>query len=75
VRRFSVLGWLLIVIGLVFVAIGIVYFGVRAPNLPSFLPGHVTGTAGGRYWKRGVVAFVLAIVAFAGAFFAGRRRS
>jgi hypothetical protein len=69
-RRLSPISWVLIVIGLVFVAVGIVYFTVTAPDLPGFVPGHVDHAVHARhYTKRGIAAFVVAAVAFVAAFF------
>lgn len=49
---------LLVVIGLALIAVGIVYFVVKAGSLPSFFPGHVVGSTG-RRTKHGVIAVVV----------------
>jgi uncharacterized membrane protein len=68
-RRLSPISWVLIVIGLVALAVGIIYFTVTAPDLPSFIPGHVDRALHARhYTKRGIAAFAVAAVAFVAAF-------
>ncbi|HUZ09392.1 MAG TPA: hypothetical protein VMU76_04410 [Acidimicrobiales bacterium] len=73
-RRFLVV--LLGLVGLVLIAIGIVYFVVKAGSLPSFIPGHIAGSSSHRT-KRGLVALVVGavvlLVAVIGAA-VGRRR-
>jgi uncharacterized membrane protein len=67
-RRISPLSWLLIVVGLAFLVLGIIYLTVTAPNLPSFIPGHVGPVKHAhRYKKRAAASLAVAIVAFAGA--------
>jgi amino acid permease len=52
---------ILVLIGLALVAVGIVYFVVKAGSLPSFFPGHVNGSTGHRN-KHGLVAVVAGAV-------------
>ena len=55
----------LVVIGLIFLAVGIAYIVVKAGSLPSFIPGHITaGHAGSsRYHsKRGIIVIVVGAV-------------
>jgi len=73
-RRISPIGWLLIVLGLLFVAIGVIYLTTTAANLPSFIPGHVAHADSGKYKKRGLASIVVALVAFAGAYYTEFRR-
>ena len=67
---------LLVLIGLVLIAVGIVYFVVKAGSLPSFIPGHIAGSSAHRT-KRGlfaiIVGAVVLLVAVVGAS-VGRRR-
>jgi hypothetical protein len=75
VRRVSPLSWLLIVVGVLFVVLGVIYLTVAAPDLPSFIPGHVEHVRRARrYNKRGIAAIVVAVAAFAGAWFNDFRR-
>jgi hypothetical protein len=69
-RRLSPISWVLIVVGLVFLAVGIIYFTVTAPDLPGFIPGHVDRAVHARhYTKRGIAAIAVAAIAFVAAFF------
>jgi len=52
---------ILVLIGLALIAVGIVYFMVKAGSLPSFFPGHVTGSTAHRN-KHGLVAVVVGAV-------------
>lgn len=67
---------LLVLIGLIFIAVGIVYFTVKAGSLPSFIPGHIAHSSAHRS-KRGLIAVILGavvlLVAMVGAS-VGRRR-
>jgi uncharacterized membrane protein len=74
-RRLSPISWVLIVVGLVFLAVGVIYFAYTAPDLPSFIPGHVDHVAhANHYTKRGVAAIAVAVLAFIGAFVATWKR-
>jgi hypothetical protein len=69
-RRISPLSWLLIVIGLLFIALAVVYLTTTAPDLPSFIPGHVAHVKHARkYSKRGIAAIVVAVAAFVGVYY------
>jgi uncharacterized membrane protein len=71
-RRISPITWVLIAVGLLFVALGIIYFTTVAPDLPSFIPGHVEHVKRARkYSKRGIASIVVAVVAFGAAYYAG----
>jgi len=79
-RRISPIAWVLIVIGVVLVIVGIVYMTKTPPNLPSFFPGVVKHPNPKRaykhkYTKRGIAAFVVAAIAFVGAYFKDFRRA
>jgi len=73
-RRISPIGWALIAIGVVLVVIGILYMTQLPPDLPGFLPGalahpkphHVYKH---KFTKRGIAAFIVAAVAFIGAYY------
>jgi amino acid permease len=58
-RRVAV--FVAVVIGLVLIAVGIVYFTVQAKSLPSFIPGHLAGATGHRT-KRGIAALVIGVL-------------
>jgi len=64
----------LIVLGLLFAAVGVVYLAKTAAQLPSFFPGHQAGSAH-HHTKHALVAFALAIVSWAGAWFSTGRRT
>jgi len=64
----------LIVLGLLFAAVGVVYLAKTAAQLPSFFPGHQAGSAH-HHAKHALVAFALAIVSWAGAWFSTGRRT
>jgi hypothetical protein len=60
-------------VGAILIVIAIVYFVEPAHALPSFFPGHVSTAnhdAGSHHAKHGVAALVLAMAAFAFAWFA-----
>ncbi len=48
---------ILILIGLALIAVGVVYFVVKAGSLPSFFPGHIAGSTAHRN-KHGLIAIV-----------------
>ena len=64
----------LIVLGLLFAAVGVVYLAKTAAQLPSFFPGHQAGSAH-HHSKHALAAFALAIVSWAGAWFSTGRRT
>jgi amino acid permease len=69
-RRISPLSWLLILVGVVFLVVGVIYLTTTAPDLPGFIPGHVAHVKHARkYSKRGIAAIVVAVAAFAGVFY------
>ena len=57
---------LFIVIGVALIALGVYYVVTPAGSLPSFFPGHLAGSAH-KHLKHGLVALVLGIVSFLGA--------
>ena len=57
-----------VVLGIVFIAIGIVYFVEPAKSLPSFFPGHEAGSSH-HHTKHGIAALVVAAACFIFAWF------
>jgi hypothetical protein len=62
-----------VVLGLICVALAILYFVVPAGSLPSFLPGYELGSPR-VHMKHGIAAAVAAVVLFAIGWFIGRSR-
>ena len=61
-----------VVLGVLLIVVAIVYFAEPAHSLPSFFPGHVSATsaeAGHHHTKHGIAALVVALAAFAFAWF------
>jgi hypothetical protein len=61
-----------VVLGILLIAVSVIYFAEPAHSLPSFFPGHVSATdaeAGHHHTKHGVAALVVALAAFAFAWF------
>ena len=56
----------LVILAIVCIIAGIVYFTETAANLPGFMPGHLAHSAKHHY-KHGVAAITVAIVALAAA--------
>jgi hypothetical protein len=63
----------LVVLGLIFVAVGALYLAKTAGQLPAFLPGHQAGSAH-HHTKHALVAFGLAILSWVGAWFTTGKR-
>jgi hypothetical protein len=50
--------------------IAVIYLTTTAPDLPSFIPGHVEHVKHARkYSKRGIAAIAVAVAAFVGVFY------
>jgi hypothetical protein len=64
----------LIALGLIFAALGVLYLAKTAGQLPAFLPGHQAGS-GHHHTKHGLAAFALAVIFWAGAWFATGKRT
>jgi Na+/H+ antiporter NhaD/arsenite permease-like protein len=61
-----------VILGIVLVVVAIVYFVEPAHSLPSFFPGHVSGSnseANHHHTKHGIAALVVALACFAFAWF------
>jgi hypothetical protein len=56
----------LIVLGVVFVVLGIVYFTTKAGDLPSLMPGHESGSTT-HHVKHGIAMLMLAVLSWLGA--------
>ena len=64
---------LAVVAGCLLLAVAALYFALPAHSLPAFLPGHASAhgaEAGHHHVKHGIAALVVALVAFAYAWFA-----
>jgi hypothetical protein len=57
-----------IVVGIVFLALAVVYWVDSAGSLPSFLPGHAAGSSH-HHIKHGIAALIVAIGCFTFAWF------
>jgi hypothetical protein len=66
--RVRPLTWLLIAVGLAFVALTIVYLADTANALPSWLPGHQRGSSH-HHVKHAIACAALAVVSWIGAWF------
>ncbi len=66
---------LAIVVGIVLIAIAIVYWAEPAHSLPSFFPGHQAGS-NHHHTKHGIAAFLVGLACLAFAWFrSGPKRS
>lgn len=59
---------LAVIVGLLFVALGVYYFVTPAGSLPSFVPGFEAGSAH-VHLKHGIASIVLAVACFIFAWF------
>ena len=57
-----------VLLGVVFLAIAVIYFVEPAGSLPSFFPGHEAGSSH-HHTKHGIAAFVVALALFIFAWF------
>ena len=60
-------------LGIVLIAIAVVYFVTPADHLPSFFPGHAAGVTR-IHMKHGILAAVVGVVLLAVGWIIGRRR-
>ena len=64
-----------VIVGIVLIAIAVVYWAEPAKSLPSFFPGHAAGSDH-HHAKHGIAAFLLGIACFVFAWFrSGPKRS
>jgi hypothetical protein len=68
-RNDRVLAGLATILGIVLVAIGVIYFALDEHHIPSFFPGHVSHPAGHHHVKHGIAAILLGLACFAFAWF------
>jgi len=57
-----------IILGIIFLALAVLYFAEPAKSLPSFIPGHQSGS-GHHHVKHGIAALVLSAGCFIFAWF------
>ncbi|HEX7245107.1 MAG TPA: hypothetical protein VF245_06025 [Solirubrobacterales bacterium] len=57
-----------VVVGLLFLAIAVIYFAEPAGSLPSFFPGHEAGSSH-HHTKHGIAALIVALGCFVFAWF------
>jgi hypothetical protein len=58
-----------VIVGILLIVVGVVYFASTAAGLPSFFPGHQAGSSH-HHTKHGIAAVVVALGLFAFAWFA-----
>jgi hypothetical protein len=74
-RKNPALVALAVIVGLALIVIAAVYWAEPAKSLPSFFPGHESGSTH-HHVKHGIAAFILGLAAFAFAWFqSGSKRS
>ena len=73
-RRHPVVVGLAIVLGVAFIALAVVYWAEPAGSLPSWIPGHESGS-GHHHAKHGIAAFLVGLALLVFAWFqTGRRK-
>lgn len=60
----TLLGILILIIGILGIIAGVMYLTESAHAIPSFLPGHVAKVTAGKKTKHGVAALAAGIVLF-----------
>ena len=64
-----------VILGIIFLALAVLYFAEPAKSLPSFIPGHEAGSTH-HHVKHGIAALVLSVGCFIFAWFqSGARRA
>jgi hypothetical protein len=63
-----ILVWLAVLAGIVLIAIAIVYWAEPAKSIPSFFPGHKSGS-NHHHTKHGIAAFLLGLACLVFAWF------
>jgi hypothetical protein len=64
---------LLILLGVVLIVVAVIYFADTAAKLPSFFPGHQTGSTH-HHTKHGLAALIVGVLALVGAWMSGGTR-
>ena len=59
---------LAVIAGVLFIALAVLYFAEPAKSLPSFIPGHESGS-GHHHVKHGIASFVVGLACLAFAWF------
>jgi hypothetical protein len=57
-----------VLLGIVFLAVAVIYWVEPAGSLPSFFPGHAAGSSH-HHGKHGIAAFIVALACFVFAWF------
>ena len=68
VTRNRTLVWLAVVVGLLLIALAIVYWAEPAKSLPSFIPGHTAGS-NHHHVKHGIASFLVGLALLVYAWF------
>ncbi len=68
-RSDRLLAALAALVGLILVAVGVIYIALNEHDIPSFLPGHVSHPAGHHHVKHGIAAILLGLACLAFAWF------
>ncbi len=68
-RSDRLLAALAALVGLVLVAVGVIYIALNEHDIPSFFPGHVSHPAGHHHVKHGIAAILLGLACLAFAWF------
>jgi hypothetical protein len=63
-----------VILGVLFVILAVFYWLTPAGSLPSFMPGFIAGS-GIIHFKHGLVALILAVLAFVFAWFASGKKA
>ena len=67
-QRDRLLVWIAVIVGLALIALAFVYWAEPAKSIPSFFPGHKSGS-NHHHTKHGIAAFLLGIACFVFAWF------
>lgn len=65
------LAFIVVVVGVLALAVGVIYLTVPAGSLPSFFPGHLAGVTN-KHTNRGGAAIIVGVVMVVIAMFLGR---
>ena len=71
--RWRILTIVLVVLGVAFIAVAVYYWVTPAGSLPSFVPGHIAGSAH-IHVKHGVAALIAGILCVMGAWMLSGRK-